>query len=275
MNAIKELLNNIDILKCPFCESNLKLTNNSLICINKHTFDISKKGEICLYKTSKLKYDKIYDKDLFINRREFIKLGFYDDIHKYIYDVINKLNSEHLNIVDFGCGEGTHDIKIKNNIKINNNFIGIDISRDGIKLATDYIGNNLLPILGDIHNVPIKDKSVDIILNILSPSNEKEIKRILKDDGLIIKIIPQKKYLEELRKLYNIKDYEADEELYFNINNKYNIIDEYNYQKVFDININDLNYLYKMTPLLKNNIITSDEIKQITIDLKLLILKLK
>ena len=35
--------------------------------------------------------------------------------------------------------------------------------------------------------MPLENKSVDVILNILSPSNEKEMNRILKQDGIIIK----------------------------------------------------------------------------------------
>ena len=43
-----------EILICPFCSEKLNFCNNSLKCINNHTFNISKKGTTILYKTSTL-----------------------------------------------------------------------------------------------------------------------------------------------------------------------------------------------------------------------------
>ena len=49
--------------------------------------------------------------------------------------------------------------------------------------------------------MPFQNKQFDIILNILSPSNYVEFNRLLKDDGLVIKIVPQTDYLKELREI--------------------------------------------------------------------------
>lgn len=46
--------------------------------------------------------------------------------------------------------------------------------------------------MADLNNIPLKDESIDIILNILSPSNESEMSRLLKKDGIIIKVTPKK-----------------------------------------------------------------------------------
>lgn len=271
------LIKNIKTFRCPICMGEITLTNNSLVCANNHTYDISKKGELYLYRTSKLKNDPVYDESLFINRAHFINLGFYDEVHKYIYDIINKLDKAPINILDMGCGEGTHDIKIKRNIKNVNNFVGIDISRDGVSLATSYLEQDYLPVLGDIHNLPIADNSIDVVLNILSPSNEEQIKRILKVDGIVIKVIPQKDYLKELREAFGIDEYSNSEIIYQNINQKYIIQSEVEYQKTFNISEEDLTYLFKMTPLLKNKNYdeTSSNIKTITISLKILVLQIK
>lgn len=48
---------------------------------------------------------------------------------------------------------------------------------------------------------PFGDQSFHIILNILSPSNYKEFKRLLVQDGLVIKVVPRPDYLKELREV--------------------------------------------------------------------------
>lgn len=33
-----------NIFQCPYCHEKLNYLDNSLLCVNKHSFDISKKG---------------------------------------------------------------------------------------------------------------------------------------------------------------------------------------------------------------------------------------
>ena len=260
-----------DIFICPFCNEKLTFFDNSLHCLNNHTFNISKKGTTILYKTSKLKQEHIYNKNLFSNRRKFINCGFYDEVHNKISTIINKYNNDI--ILDMGSGEGTHDYKIKTKINnANTNIIGIDLAKEGIDLFNDYIEDNFLGIVADLNNIPLKKESIDIILNILSPSNENEMTRLLKKDGIIIKVTPKKQYLQELRKILNIKEYENEEVILNNINSKYNIIYKDEYVNTFKINEEEFNYLINMTPLL-NNYEKIPKIEEITIALNIYVLK--
>ena len=176
-------------------------------------------------------------------------------------------------IVDMGCGDGTHDNIILNLVNDNNTFIiGADISKFGIECATDYVNNNFIPLVADLNYMPIKDKSVDVILNILSPSNEKEMKRILKQDGVIIKVTPKKEYLYELRHLLNIKEYENELQIEENINKNYIVLKKYTINEQKKLDEEAMKNLINMTPLAKNY--TSDKnINTITIALNVYVLK--
>lgn len=269
----KLLFNQIDSLMiCPFCNNDLVLNNNSLVCSNNHNFDISRKGTTVLYKTSKLKNNKIYTKDLFSNRRNFINLGFYDELHNEITRIINKYNPQI--ILDMGSGDGTHDFIISKKLKNDPLFIGVDLAKDGVDLANDYINHNFLNIVGDLNNVPLKSKSVDMILNILSPSNETEMNRVLKNDGIIIKVTPKQEYLKELRESLNLKEYENENVIAQNIDDKYTIIEKKAISKTFMLNEQALNYLVKMTPMM-NNILEIPNINSITIALNIYVLRTK
>ena len=270
----KQNLNDIHtIISCPFCFASVVIKNNSIICSNNHTFDISKKGTVIFYRTSKLKKNKIYDNNLFINRRKFINCGFYDELHSEISKIIAQYNA--ITILDMGSGEGTHDIKI---IKRLNNksikLIGLDLAKDGIDLANDFISNNYIGIVGDLNQLPFKDNTIDLILNILSPANEKEMSRVLKREGIIIKITPKTEYLCELRKALKIKNYENESIINNNIKEKYDVLIKKEIINTYSIDNENLKYLINMTPLM-NNINDIPNIKSITIALNIYVLRIK
>ena len=281
MNSLKKidyLRDNIirvkDRLLCPICSSNVNIIDNSIICNNNHTFDISNKGYFVFYKTSKIKNSKIYDNDLFISRREFINYGFYSELHNIISNIVNSKGSSKL-ILDIGCGEATHDKFIIDNTN-NNRIIGVDISKEGIKLASDYVKKNIIPIVLDLNNLPFKQDTFDIIIDILSPSNEKEIRKVLKKDGIIIKVTPKKKYLYELREIFNIDDYKNEEEIDRNIRNNYNVIEKFEIENTYNLSEKQLYSLINMTPLLKNKVkLEKINLNSITIALNIYVLGIR
>ena len=168
-----------DKLVCPVCNCDVEIINNSLKCENNHTFDFSNKGYFIFYRTSKIKNSKIYDTDLFMHRRKFINYGFYEELHNIISNIINQ-KDESILILDLGCGEATHDKIILDKLDNNSKIIGVDISKDGIKIASDYVNSNVIPVVLDLNNLPFKSETFDVIIDILSPSNEKEIKKVIK-----------------------------------------------------------------------------------------------
>ena len=267
-NKIKE------IFICPICNENIKLKNNSLICENNHCFDINKKGYFTLLKKNKHRIDNIYDMNLFKNRIEFIKKGFYDELHLLISKIINEKNNSTI-IVDMGCGDGTHDNKILTLLNDKNTFIiGNDISKTGVECSTNYVDNNFIPVVSDLNYIPLKNNSIDVILNILSPSNEREMNRILKKDGIIIKVTPKKEYLYELREKFNIKEYENEIQIEENISKNYIILEKYIINEKKELNFEETINLINMTPLTKNYN-EYKELNEITIALNVYVLKVK
>jgi len=97
-------------------------------------------------------------------------------------------------VLDFGCGNGRHLIPCANNVK---NAIGLDISREFLKIITDkQIKNNINNIYlihSNFQYLPIKNNSINAVLfiaslhNIYSKKNRinslKELNRILKING--------------------------------------------------------------------------------------------
>lgn len=263
-----------DKLICPTCSKQININGFSLKCERGHSFDMSHKGYINLSRKNKNKEAKIYDRKLFESRKKFINSGYYVELHNIISKIINdKKDSD--TIVDMGSGDGTHDNLIYQKLNNKNTkTFGVDIAKDGIDISSDYVYDNFIPILADLNILPFGDNSIDVILNILSPSNEKKMQRVLREDGIIIKVTPKKEYLKELRKALELREYENEEVIEKNIKNNYIIKQKYEISNNYDLNDNDLHNLINMTPLAKNRNF-SKRISNITIALNIYLLKPK
>jgi len=269
------------LFRCPICQSSMKVHElKSLLCSQNHTFDMARKGHIhLLTRSSKSNYDK----SLFLARKRVIKESdlfepFTTSMIKFIHQYTEKPNPL---IVDMGAGEGSHLQNIYKGLKQNYNkkitAFGIDISKEGILEATKSY-EDIIWIISDIANSPFADHTFDIILNILSPSNYEEFTRLLKGDGLLIKVIPGKHYLQELRK-YFYKDHQdySNENVLNSFKDNFQLIDHsiLNFQNT--LNETMLKSLLQMTPLtwnIKENQLQqflSAGIYEITVHLEILV----
>ncbi|MCR8853837.1 putative RNA methyltransferase [Lysinibacillus fusiformis] len=176
---------------CPLCQQSMHVYEQGrLVCSANHSFDIAKQGYVNMLthgSTSK------YSKDLFESRKAVIDSGIYDVIEAKIVELINSANT----VLDTGCGEGSHLARIMNEKK-NGVGIGIDIAKEGILAAARHYPQQIWCV-GDLAKSPFAQGSFDAILNILSPANYEEFKRLLAPNGCIVKVVPQSGYLQELR----------------------------------------------------------------------------
>lgn len=265
-----DFFNSNNLLQCPICGKFFSIEQNFVSCDNHHSFDISKQGYITLLKSSKLNIDKHYDKYLFDNRRKLIETGFFAPIESFIQDFIKSQSNNDINVLDLGSGEGSISKRIQDNLQSKSKFLLLDYSKIAIKMCTDYLSDNLCCIVADLSFLPIKDKSIDYIINFLSPINPTESIRVLSESGFIIKVIPTENYLKEFRQLLN-KPYLPKVE-----NNLLKSFQVYDSKTInYEVKLNDetKEYLKNMTPLMFNSRENLIDLDSITVELKVLILK--
>lgn len=227
----------------------------SLICTNKHCFDVAKQGYINLLSHGlKTKYDK----QMFASRKVILTSGFFDPlIEKISEKIISEIKSkkERIKILDAGCGEGSYLSGIKKRIFQDTQYdllgVGVDISKEGISMASKEYPDNIW-LVADIARCPFEGKQFDFVLNILSPSNYAEFKRLLSDEGRIIKVIPESNYLQELRQILYAQ---TDKEFYSNdktaelFKKNVDLIDIQRLQYSVTMDSAMLEHLVYMTPL--------------------------
>ena len=185
----------LSTIRCPLCYKHIFMRQGSLICKKGHCFDLAKQG----YVNFQAARDATYSKELFESRQRIYEAGFYrpltDALDALIKELVQKPSPL---ILDAGCGEGFFLSEILKGESVGK--IGFDISKDAIRLAAAK-GKDTLWLVADINNIPIKNGTVDVLLDILTPANYAEFSRVLTKGGLLIKVLPGADYLKELREL--------------------------------------------------------------------------
>lgn len=239
-------------LICPICKDNLKKQEKKLLCKQKHSFDIAKQGYVNLHLSSKkASKNPGDDKAMVVARRDFLNSGFYEGISHEVNKQVKKYSKANMFMVDIGCGEGYYTkraydalVELVDNLEL----YALDISKEAVMLgAKSYKEINWLVASGA--EMPFEDKSVDIALVMFTKVFGKEYKRILKDDGILIVVSPNRNHLVD------IKEVVYDEVKFESYNPMVDLGDDFvqleninvNYRKLLEGNSNIMN-LFNMTP---------------------------
>ena len=259
---------------CPICQENLTLVETSFKCCNRHSFDLAKFGYINL--EPQIKQSANYDKENFQNRQQILEAGFYQAILEAVSDLLsNSKNAK--TILDIGCGEGFYSRKLQERHP-DKTFYAFDISKDSVQIAAKSEPNWAVNwFVGDLARLPIKDASMDILLDIFSPANYGEFRRVLSKDGILIKVIPTKNHLKEIRQkvqdqLTN-KDY-SNQDIKNHFQEHFTILSSQTASLTKTITAEQLQALLSMTPLLfhiDQSKIDWSQLTEITIEAEILV----
>ncbi len=249
---------NEKLFLCPKCNKNIRVINGkSLVCKSKHCFDISKTGYINFLLNS---VDTHYDKKLFESRNKVCKQGVFDQMITKITSLVDTYylkdcKESSINILDVGCGEGSHLANtieaLKNKYTMNFRGLGIDIEKEAIKIASREYGD-IIWCVADLAKIPFMSKQFDIVFNIFTPSNYSQFNRILKKDGILIKVIPNSNYLVELRNIFyddTDKQKYSNEKVIKHFSDNLRIIEQDNILYTVELDRENLERIIQMTPL--------------------------
>ena len=193
--AEKLVQSHLKTFRCPICHQGyISLIGNTLVCEKGHTIDFNRHGYLHFLNTQGTTE---YDRAMFLSRRRLLEAGLFKPIIKKVNSLLPTTSQT---ILDVGTGEGTPLAQLAALRHDQDFYVGFDISKAGITLATQ-LGINAFFCVADLRQLPFADQSFDTVLELFSPSDYREFNRVLKAGGLLMKVIPNADYLLELRHL--------------------------------------------------------------------------
>lgn len=202
----------MNFLICPLCKAPLERDGKSLYCMGekRHCYDISAAGYVNLLPPGKKSNAKTGDdREMLRSRRAFLSSGFYDKISeaaaKAALDNLSKRES--ITFADAGCGDGYHALNIEKHFRdagIASQAIGLEASKNGAEMASKLAkkGNSTATFLAaNIFDMPLADKSCDVVFSMFAPVADSEAARVLKDDGVLVVCSSGSYHLWEMREV--------------------------------------------------------------------------
>jgi 23S rRNA (guanine745-N1)-methyltransferase len=102
------------------------------------------------------------------------------------------------NILDLGCGEGYYDTALQQ-AHPGAQLYGVDIAKPAVRMASKRHQQGRFAV-ASAWQLPVLDDSLDIVLRVFAPSDDKELCRVLAPGGHYLEVTPGPRHLWALRK---------------------------------------------------------------------------
>lgn len=182
------------IFVCPICQNALLRQERSLVCQNRHTFDIAKEGHVNLLRSAGSLHGD--NRQMVLARRAFLQKGYYAHLKEAVRQTVESCLPNGGALLDSGCGEGYYTEGLTQNPALS--VYGIDISSRAAALAAKKPTIQGVAV-ASAYSLPVASASCDAVTNIFSPFCAEEFERVLKKGGYLINVIPAEKHLWELK----------------------------------------------------------------------------
>ena len=182
-------------LRCPNCFRPLSPAGPlTLRCGAGHSFDVNKRGFVSLADGSRR---LIGDSAAMVDARAlFLATGWYEPLRERLADRVAAENPSR--VLDVGCGTGYY-LKGVLGVSAGVSALGMDLSPVAVRRTVS--GQDQIDgLVADVWSpLPVRDSSVDVILNVFAPRNPSEFHRVLREHGMLVVVVPQASHLQELR----------------------------------------------------------------------------
>lgn len=168
---------------CPLCHQPLTQINNSVICPQRHQFDVAKEGYINLLPVQhKRSRDPGDSAEMMQARRAFLDAGHYQPLRDAVINLLReRLDQSATAILDIGCGEGYYTHAFAEALPGVTTF-GLDVAKTAIKAAAKRYSQVKFCVASS-HRLPFADASMDAVIRIYAPCKAQELARVVKPCG--------------------------------------------------------------------------------------------
>lgn len=227
------------------------------VCANSHSFDCARAGYVNLLRSKRTGDSK----EMLLARRAFLDHGHYAPLADLLAThVANHLaavrsderppHSQAPAILDIGCGEGYYLDRIRRSLSGDYTPVGIDSSREAIRLACQRVRPGLFAVADVLDDIPLATGTAQVLLNVFAPRNIPTFARVLAPGGLLLIAIPAPDHLAELRTALDLLSIEEQKEdrLLRSLEGLFGEVERQALGYTLDLQPDDLMHLIEMTP---------------------------
>lgn len=188
----------MDLLRCPVCKGSLKRVENRYVCSQEHSFDVARQGYLNLLMSQRSSNRQHGDdRGMVEARRNFLEKGYYQPLRNALVEAVKRYCPPKGVIADAGCGEGWYTAAVAEAMP-DSKVYGFDISKDALKGAAKRFADPCLAV-ASCFALPLAENCLSAVLNIFSPLAAEEYVRVLKNGGILFRVVPGEKHLWELK----------------------------------------------------------------------------
>jgi 23S rRNA (guanine745-N1)-methyltransferase len=196
------------LLRCPICRLDLIEAKGTLVCPNRHGFDIARSGYVNLLGGRRRLPAAGGDSAIQLRHRA----AFLDAGH---YDALCAMIARHMQhdtapanhcwcVLDAGCGTGHHLNGISAGLRTPAVGLGLDISSEAGRYAARRWPSLAFATVDLWREWPIRDAAVDLVVSVVAPKNFAETARVLRPGGWLAMAYPGPEHLVELRQRFGL-----------------------------------------------------------------------
>lgn len=187
------------LLRCPVCGDRLTLADGALRCPSRHTFDVSRYGYVSLLGGRRAVSGD--DDDMARARERFLGTGAYAPVREAVVAATDGIPPREQGAValDVGAGTGYYLAGVLDHLP-GSRGIALDTSVRSLRAAARAHPRALAATWDAFEPFPLPDGGVDVVLDVFSPRNPPEFRRVLRPEGRLVVARPTARHLAELRR---------------------------------------------------------------------------
>ena len=185
-------------LICPICGNALYSAERSLVCENRHSFDVARQGYVNLLTVQQKHSLTPGDtREQVLSRRRFLEAGHYSPIADTLIETAKRYGVSG-QILDVGCGEGYYCSRLA--LALDLPLTGLDISKEAVRCAAAKY-KDAQWLTATAAHIPVKDHSVSLLTSLFALTLPEEYRRVLRQDGLYFQVLAAQDHLLGLKSI--------------------------------------------------------------------------
>ena len=185
-------------LICPVCGAKLTRTDRSLVCENRHSYDIARQGYVNLLTVQqKHSLNPGDTRDQVLARRAFLEAGYYAPIAEALIAAAKRRGLSGP-ILDVGCGEGYYSARLAQ--ALDGELTGLDISKEAVRCAAAKYKSHQWLCATAAH-IPVPAGSAALLTSLFALTLPEEFCRVLQSGGYYFQVLAAEDHLLGLKRI--------------------------------------------------------------------------